>query len=267
MGVLRSAWIEYERDHARYFAVAMIYYAVLSLVPLLLLLLGTLGLLLRYSAMAADAHQRVLLAIDARFGEELTEMMSRLLATLYQNSIIATLISVAGLVFTASLLFRHLRLSFRAIWKHTPPLVSGPPRAAVSAVLLERVVAFLMVLGGGALLVTAFVLIAATRWITGGLIPELESLILAVIAFGALFKVLPPVSISWRHIWPAALLCAVIWVVAGELLLLYAAFTANSRSVYGALGWMLAIMLWMSIVSKALFFGAELCKVLATRKS
>lgn len=84
MGVLRSAWVEYERDHARYFAVAMVYYALLSLVPLLLLL-AALGLLLRFSAFAADAQQRVLLAVDARFGDELTAAIGPLLATLEQG--------------------------------------------------------------------------------------------------------------------------------------------------------------------------------------
>jgi membrane protein len=276
VSVLRSAWIEYERDHARYFAVAMIYYALLSLVPMILLLLGALGLLLRFSVIASEVHQRVLLAIDARFGDEFTATVSRLLATLEQESIIATVISLAGIVLTASVLFRHLRLSFRAIWKHEAPLVSGPARVAILAVLFERLVAFLMVLGGGGLLVTALALIAGAQWIgrfvgtpaglpAPGLLAALESMILAGIAFAALFKVLPPVAIHWRHLWLATLLCAVAWVAAGELLVLYAAFSAGSLGVYGALGWMLALMLWMNIVSKALFFGAELCKVVASR--
>ena len=55
LNVLRLAWIEYERDRARYLAVAMIYYAIISFMPLLLLLLSALGLLLRFSAVAADA--------------------------------------------------------------------------------------------------------------------------------------------------------------------------------------------------------------------
>ncbi|MFS8607762.1 MAG: hypothetical protein LOD94_07190, partial [Gammaproteobacteria bacterium] len=42
---LRLAWVEYERDRARYFAAAMAYYAFVSLVPLLLLLLSVLGLM------------------------------------------------------------------------------------------------------------------------------------------------------------------------------------------------------------------------------
>ena len=53
--LLRAAWQEYERDHARYFAGAMVYYALISLVPLVLLVLAVLGLLLRYTEFAARA--------------------------------------------------------------------------------------------------------------------------------------------------------------------------------------------------------------------
>src|SRR5687767_8154951 len=58
--LLREAWLEYERDYARYFAVAMVYYALVSLVPLLLLVLAVFGWFLRLSPLAADAEQRVL---------------------------------------------------------------------------------------------------------------------------------------------------------------------------------------------------------------
>jgi uncharacterized BrkB/YihY/UPF0761 family membrane protein len=163
--LLRAAWIEYERDRARYLAVAMIYYALVSLIPLLLLLLAALGLLLRFSSTAAEAQQQMLVGLESTLGPELRATVTRLLNTLQQESIIATGLSLAGLVLAASLLFRHLRLGFRAIWKYEPPLVAGPMRVVVRAVILERLIAFTMVLGGGALVLTSLVLIAGTRWL------------------------------------------------------------------------------------------------------
>jgi len=272
--LLGAAWVEYERDRAGYLAVAMIYYAIVSMIPLLLLLLAALGLLLRFSVTAADARQQMLLGIEASFGPELRATITRLLNSLVQESIIATIISLAGLFLAASVLFRHLRLSFRAIWNYEPPLVSGPIRVVVWTTILERVIAFVIVLGGGGLLLMALFLIATTQWLyrlvgnlpllshtTEWLLTAVSSLIIATITFACLFKILPPVSIRWRHVWLAASLCAVSWVVASELLALYGVFFGSSRSAYGALGALLAVMLWMNIVSKVLFFGAELCKV------
>ncbi|HXD99421.1 MAG TPA: YihY/virulence factor BrkB family protein, partial [Candidatus Acidoferrum sp.] len=237
-----------------------------------------LGLLLRFSTIAADARQQMLLGVEASFGAELTTTITRLLNTLQRESIIATVLSLAGLVLAGSLLGRHLRLGFRAIWNYEPPLTSGPVRVVVRTAILERVIAFVMVLAGGALLLVALVLIAAAQWldrVLGGvplsgqatrwLLTALGSLIVATLTFASMLKFLPPVPIRWREVWLAALLCAVTWVVASELLALYGVFFGHSRSAYGALGGLLAVMLWMNIVSQVLFFGAELCKVVATR--
>ena len=272
--LLRAAGVEYERDRARYLAVAMIYYALLSLVPLLSLLLAALGLLLRFTTTAAQARQQTLLAIEARLGPDLAAAITRLLTTLQQESLVATVISLAGLLLAASVLFRHLRLSFRAIWKYEPPLVAGSLRLVVRATLLERVIAFTMVLGGGGLLLVALALIAASQWVgsmtllgdaTNWVLGASSSVLLAAITFAAMFRLLPPLPTRWRDVWLAALLCALAWVVASELLAFSGGLLGGSRSTYGALGGVLAVMLWMNVVSQVLFFGAELCKVVATR--
>jgi|SRR5262245_32434656 len=278
--LLRVAWVEYERDRARYLAVAMIYYALVSLVPLFLLLLSALGLLLRYSTIAAEAQEKTLLRIDANFGPQLRATIEGLLNTLKQESIIATVIGLTGVLLTASVLFKHLRLTFRAIWNCEPPLVSGGPRVVVRATILERVTAFVMVLGGGLLLLVEIVLIVTTQWLSsvlsslpqpfetmGWALPVLSSWALAAITFAFLFKFLPPVPIRWRDVWLGVLLCATALVVVSNGLALFGGSFGDGRSASGALGGILAVMLWMNIVSQVLFFGAEVCKVVATRKS
>jgi membrane protein len=272
--LLRAAWVEYERDRAGYLAVAMIYYALLSLVPLLSLLLAALGLLLRFSPIAAAAREQMLVAIDARFGPELSATITSLLTSLQQESIVATVISLASLLFAASLLFGHLRMTFRAIWGYEPPLIAGSLRRVVHATVLERVIAFLMVLGGCGVLIAALGLIAASQWVgglmpfgdvTGWLVGAATSVLLAALTFAGMFRLLPPVRIRWRDVWLAAVLCALAWVIASELLALFGGALGGSGSAYGALGGVLAVMLWMNVVSQVLFFGAELCKVVATR--
>ena len=274
VALLREAWVEYEVDRARYLAVAMTYYALLSVVPLLSLLLAALGLMLRFTTVAAEARQQMLAAIEGRFGPDLSAAITGLLTTLQQESIIATVVSLVGLLVAASLLFRHLRLTFRAIWKYEPPLIAGSLRLVVRATLVERVIAFSMVLGGGGLLLVAMALIAASQWVsnlpllggaTGWFLGAFTSMLLAVLTFAVLYRLLPPVPVRWRHVWLAAVLCALAWVVASELLAFSGGVLGGSRSMYGALGSVLAVMLWMNVVSQVLFFGAELCKVVATR--
>ncbi len=273
--VLRRAWVEYERDRARYLAAAMAYYAFVSLVPLLLLLLSGLGLLLRFSDEAAEAQRQVLEQIEIRFGSEVHATIESLLYALQQESIGATVLAVAGLLLSASVLFRHLRLSFRAIWKRDPPLIAGRVGSVVRQTLLERAVSFVMVLGGGALLLAALALMAVSQWIAralGGLpllgwiermLPPVGALLLAAATFAILYKSLPPVRLRWRDVWLAVALSTVAWGVAAEALTLYGLYFGSAPSASGAFGALLVLMLWMNAVFQMLFFGGELCKVVA----
>jgi len=280
IGLLRSAWQEYERDHARYFAVAMVYYALVSLVPLLLLLLAVLGLMLRYWDLAGAAEQQVLLTIENRFGTYLRTSLERPLERLEQGSIVATVISLTGVLMTASLLFRHLRLSFRAIWKYAPPLVSGSVRAVMQTTVLEYLIGLVMVMTGGVLLLVAIAAVATTQWLSGLLVklPLADaipawllalptSLMIVGLTFGLLFRYLPPLRLPWRHVWLATLLCTAAWIIGAEMLVLSGAIFGISPTPSGAMGGLLMVMFWMNLVSQVLFFGAEVCKVVATRTS
>ena len=276
--MLRDAWIEYQRDRARYLAVAMIYYAAISVVPILALALSTLGLALRYSATAVRVERQVLLGIEARFGAQVSITITSLLETVQKASIIATIISVIGMLVSASLLFRQLRLTFRAVWHYEPPLVAGPVSARVLTVAREWVVAVVITLGGGGLLIVTVVVISSLRWIagllvrvpllagSGWLLAALISLVFAAMTFGALLKVLPPRLVGWREIWPGVLLCAVVWVAASELLPLYYRVFGERRNAFSAIGALLPMLLLVNISSQSLFFGAELCKVKTRRR-
>lgn len=276
--LLRAAGAEYERDHARYLAGAMVYYALVSLIPLLLLLLSVLGLLLRFSAVAAATYQRVLRNVEAAFGAGLRSSLEQQVLALQEGSTAATVIGLVGLLFAASVLFRHLRLSFRAVWRYTPPLVSGPVWVVVRKSLLERVIAQALVLLGGGLLLVAVVLVGFARQFdalleslpvvgpsAAWIITALSPFTLAVVVYAFLFKLLPPTRIRWHDIWPAALLCAAAWTAGSALLSASGTYFGRHVSAYGAVAALLAVMLWMSYMSKVLFFGAELCKVIAWR--
>lgn len=273
LGLLRAAGREYAYDYAHYFAGAIVYYALVSFLPLLLLLLAVLGLSLRLTDAAADAERQVLQAVEMHFGTELKTTLQDLLQRLEHGSIVATFVSLVGLSYAASKLFRHLRLTFRAVWKRAPLLTSGF-RSALRATLLERAIAFAMVLGGGALLVLAFTVIAMLHWLTGFLsyIPVLNNtagylaailtpIAITFVTFGLLFKVLPPVRLRWRDVWLATALSTAAWLVGAEILTLYVKYFGGSFSAYGVVGGMLILMLWMHAMSKVLFFGAEVCKV------
>ena len=272
--VLREAWQEFERDHARYLATAMVYYALIALVPTLLLLLALLGLLLRFSNVARDAERQVRSVIDASVGSQVGATIEQLLQQLQKESIVTGVVSVVTLMLTASALFRHLRLSFRAIWKYTPPLVAGKFRVALRATFLQWAAAYLMVLAGGLALVVALAAITITQWVNSllarlplfHLVPAWmlalpSSMILVGLTFSLLFKYLPPRPLKWRHVWLGTTLCTTAFILGSELLVLFGALFRRGPTTLGAFGGLLALMLWCNVVSQLLFYGAEVCRV------
>jgi membrane protein len=278
--LLRRAGEEYVRDYAFYFAGAMVYYALLSLVPLLVLTLAALGWILRLSAVAAAARESLLRTVETSFGAELGATLQQLLAQLERGSPAATLFGLTVLLLTASALFHHLRMTFRAIWKRAPPLAAGSMLGVVREIFTERAIAFSMILGGSALLLAIVAAIATVQWLVSlagsrpvlgdtlsWLFAALGSLLLAPLVFALLYKALAPVRLRWRDVWLAAVLTGLAWTFGAEILALYVAYSAARFSAYGAIGGILILMLWMHTVSKLLFFGAELCKVSSSERS
>ncbi len=268
--LLQATVKEYQSDYAKYFAVAMVYYALVSLVPLLLLLLAIVGWLLRVSPIAAAIEERLLVAVGTSFGPELRVTVEELLQQLQEQSLLATVVSVGGLLLTVSLLIRHLRMGFRAIWRYTPPWLSGSLLTGAWTAFREKVVAFVIVLSGALILLAVIATLTALHgmsefidrtfaWVFG--LPG--SLALVFVVFALLFKLLPPVDVRFRYIWLPSALCTLAWVVGVELLVLYGAFFGSNLSAYGAIGGLLVVMLFMNTLSQVLFFGAELSKVMA----
>jgi YihY family inner membrane protein len=276
LSLFRDAWLEYERDRAHYLAMAIIYYASITFVPILLLLLSTLGLLLRFSTTAVEIEQRTLLAIQAQAGAQLAGTINRLLEVVQRDSITATVVSVVGILVSASLLFRQLRMTFRAVWNYEPPLVAGPIYLRVLTLLREWIIAFVITLGGGGLIMVALAILTALKWVDrllapvpfiphGAVTAALSSFVIAAIVFGALLKVLPPRPVRWRDLWMPVLLCAGVWVAASELLPLYNRFFGGNRNAYNAIGALLPLLISINVGTQMLFYGAELCKVTTLR--
>src|SRR5262249_32214953 len=158
-----------------------------------------------------------------------------------------------------------------------PPTIAGPIRFRVLTIIREWVIAFVITLGGGGLLLLGVVIVSAFRWIArvlarlptlpgvALLLAVLSSFSLAPITCGALLKVLPPRPVRWRDIVPSVLLCAAVWVAASEVIQLYHRFVGESRNAYNAIGALVPVLMLVNLGAQALFYGAELCKVVTRR--
>jgi membrane protein len=178
------------------------------------------------------------------------------------------------LLVTAISVFVQLDASIARIWG----LAGSPSKgvaAALKTALHERLVAFLLLLGVGALVVAVFLLNLVLTGIrpfvlqsTQGrtlwqLVPTLVTVGLNCLLFAVIYKVLPKASVRWRAAAAGGLLTAFTWQIGQRVL--ESVVISNNYSAYGVVGSFLAVMLWMYYASAIVLLGAEFVRVLDVR--
>ena len=162
----------------------------------------------------------------------------------------------------------------RHVWRHQPGLSPRLAERSNRDFLVERLRHIGMALTVGILFcvpsAASTTLELLGEWVTAdfGLIKALENQILNMAArlapfamtglvFLLLYKFLPDAKTRWRHIWPGVLLAAVLFEIAKASFVLYLSEFADYRRVYGALGSVIALLVWVYLCSLILIVGAE----------
>ncbi|MEJ2247051.1 MAG: YihY/virulence factor BrkB family protein, partial [Acidobacteriota bacterium] len=90
--------------------------------------------------------------------------------------------------------------------------------------------------------------------LTGTLIPFLIS----VCAFGLAYRLLPRVRITFRDVWPAATVTAILWELSKTGFVLYLTKHAEFTKIYGSISAVMVLLIWAYVSSLILAWGAEL---------
>lgn len=181
----------------------------------------------------------------------------------------ANLFALASLLFGSTVFFAELQDTLNVIWR--VPSVSSGWRGYVRA----RLLSFLMVGASGAAILSLVLLSTLTREFGERLakvvpIPmflsriegTLFSLLVLALLFALVFRLVPDVRISWRQVWPGALLTAGLFLGGKELLALFFQRTPLATA-YGAAGSLVLTLTWIYYSALAFLFGAELTRDLA----
>jgi membrane protein len=254
-------WLE---DKAMRLSAALAFYTILSLAPLLVITLKIVGAILKNKESARD---QMLDQISDLMGWHVAQAVKPMIETAGRpgGGHLAAVISSAVLLFSATGVFAELQDSMNTIWGVKPV-----PNRGLWDFLRHRLLSLAMVLGTGfLLLVSMFVTTvsdALAEYVAGN--SKAVALVLDIVVsfgvssvlFAAIFKFLPDVKLSWRHVWLGAVITAACFIVGKYALALYFRF-ASPTSAFGAAGSLAAVMLWVYYSSFILFFGAEFTKV------
>jgi len=72
-----------------------------------------------------------------------------------------------------------------------------------------------------------------------------------------LFRTLPQGGVTWREVWPGALLTAVGWELLRQGFAFYLGHFATYQAIYGTVGGIIALQTWIYLSAQVLLFAAE----------
>lgn len=247
---------EMSDDDGPHMAAGVAYYAIFSLFPLIVGLIALLNLLPE-----SGATQDQLSDFVSDFLPGAEELLDGNIEVGGALSVVA----IFGLLWSGSAIFGAISRAVNRAWdvhKNRPLLISKPRQLLMA---LGVGVMFLLSLG------TAGFVRSASAYVDSGL-PGLgflvdvsgrvllqgTSFVLILVIFLLVYKFMPNTKTYWRYIWPGAVIAAVLFEAAKNLFILYLDRFASFQSVYGSVGDVIVLLLWVYISSIILIFGAEL---------
>lgn len=233
-----------------FLAAAVAYYAFVSLLPALLLLLvvaTTLG--------------------GARFADQLVTLTSGFLTPAGQEAVTgaiadapgtggATIVGIAILIWSTLKVFRALDIAFLTIYGQTH--TSG-----LSGQLRDATIVLLSIGAGiGIMVVIAIVLAALPLGPISKLVSILGLPIVLAVILLPVYRQFPNPPIPVRQALPGAAVTAVGWTILQAGFQIYAA-GAIQYAAYGVIGGILLLVTWLYLAANIVIFGAIINAVLA----
>lgn len=243
-------------------AAALAYYALFSLFPLLLLVLSIIGYLLDAGWSVAVGAKEFLVQLTTELIPTFGDLVNNALVSIKTGRGASGIIGLLGLVWAASSTFNQLHISLDQIWglEGTPDLRLTVKRRSVSILMVVSMALFLILVQA----IKSFIywLTFITDQFPGGLLLHaimtwLFPFFAAVITFGLMYQLFPSVRISWRDVWPGAVLAGVGWEALKLIFAIYVARFTNWQDVYGPVASVIGLLTWLYLSFTVILFGAE----------
>jgi membrane protein len=239
------------------------YYAILSLPALLVIIVNVVGAVWGAEIVQGKLTEEFSMALGSDAATSIKTMIEETQSA--EKSTLSSIIGIGILLFAATGVVYHLKISLNAIWRIKPD-----PQAKIKKVIIDRVLSFAFILAIGFLLLISFIVTAAISVLNDFIrevLPDvllyaayaidfLISIAIISVLFGLMFKYLPDAKVKWPTVKIGAILTALLFVL-GKSALGYYFGLAEPGSTYGAAGTIVLILLWVSYSCLILFFGAE----------
>jgi membrane protein len=249
---------------------ALSYYTVFAIAPLFIIALAIAGFCFGEEAARRELFGQVNQLVGQEGGDAIQSLVAA--ANRSKTGFWATSIAVGTLAVAATGVFVQLQNSLNKLWNVRLARGKG-----LRNFIRHRLLSFAMVFGIGFLLLVSLVCsagLAALGNYLGDYVSGKEILLKALnfvislgiitALFAMIFKFLPDVKIAWRDVWLGGFITAMLFNVGKYLIGIYIGKSSVS-SVYGAMGSLVVVLVWVYYSAQILFFGAQFTCIYAGR--
>ncbi len=275
--LLVEAGDEFTEDHVTKLSASLAYYTIFSIGPLLLVIIHVLGLFYQKKEAAGHVIEQASQFIGPSGAEQLKSMLDNMDTS--NNSLVFGIIGVLVLIFSATSIFTEIQSSINYMWS-----VKAKPKRGWLKYMRDRLLSFVLIIGGGMLLIASLLVNVILDMVTGqlqrftflqhhlgntdiGLLTAVNTGILFVIVtfvYAIIFKVLPDARIHWKDAFIGASFTGVLFLI-GKFLITW--YLSNSKLItaYGAAASLIILLSWIYYSALILYFGAEFTDVYARK--
>jgi len=246
--------------HAGNFA----YSAFLAIFPLLLLIASVIGFVFSYNA---DVMQKVIEAMRGVF-PDMPSTIDGVSESMLRLRNVVGILGIIGLLWTISKITYAIQTGFEEVWETYK-------RSFVKKRLFGFAIMLLLLLVGIVGLAVTFISSQFFSWLnreTGPVFSTLAVVLGALLSplastlvFFVLYRQIPLVKPRWKEVLWGALTAALLLDAAEYGLGIYFTKISKNQALYGSLGVVLGIVLWLYVTGILIFFGAEIVHVLQQR--
>jgi len=254
----RSIFAGFLRNKGLLLAGGVGYNALLSIIPLLIILLGILSRFFAQEQISRVVAAELLFIIPLQ-----TEQFITIIQAFSEGGRVINWVLVAILLLFSSLAFRMFEDAIAIIFRD---IAHHPRRSFWKSALLPYL--FITVLGLGLMLITAlttsFAAMADRQSSLLGFNISLTGMFLSLFGYCGiilmctlLYKITPLVDISWRRAFGGGIIAASLWEGTRHAVVWYLENISMVKSVYGSISTVIVVLLLMEVAAAILLLGAQ----------
>jgi membrane protein len=265
--LLRQTFDDWVRHRCISKGAALAFYALLSFAPVLVLVIALAGAVFGPEAAAGE----VLRQLNGLIGREGAAAIEAMIKGAHEEKLggLASLVAGIVLLVGSTTAFAELKDSLDEIWSE-----HAEPATGLLGALKGRLLSFGLVLVLGFLMLVSLAVNAALTaleryWLSLAgqstllvIFSSLVSFFVIGVLFAAIYKLLPPVRLSWSDVAIGALMTTALFSVGKYLIGLYLGNAAVTSS-FGAAGSLGVLALWVYYSAQIFFLGAEFTRLYA----